>query len=123
MTDGIQSDTINVMSTTLEQRIASSLRETRLRAKLSLRELARRAGTSHATLLAYEQSRKIPTTTTFFRILEACGNAVDLDIQPRVRDRDGIPRGEELMAVLDLAEQFPARVGRKLTLPRFGQRG
>lgn len=110
-------------STVTEQRIADILRETRLRAGLSLRELARRAGTSHATLLAYERSTKVPATTTFFRILEASGNVVDLDIQPRIRSRDGIPRGEELIAVLELAEQFPARVSRKLRLPRFADAG
>ena len=123
MKNGIRLDTIIDMaklpSTTTEQRIADTLRETRLRAALSLRELARRAGTSHATLLAYERATKVPTTTTFFRILEASGNVVDLDIQPRIRIRDGIPRGEELMAVLELAEQFPARISRKLQLPRF----
>lgn len=112
-----------VQSNTTEQRIADTLRETRLRAGLSLRELARRAGTSHATLLAYERATKVPTTTTFFRILEAAGNVVDLNIQPRVRVRDGIPRGEELMAVLELAEQFPARVARRLQLPRFADAG
>lgn len=126
MTSGIQLDTIRFMKCvqtfSTEQRIADALRETRLRAGLSLRELARRAGTSHATLLAYERSAKVPTTTTFFRILEAAGNVVDLDIQPRIRLRDGIPRGEELMAVLELAEQFPVRVSRKLQLPRFADR-
>ena len=105
--------------TTLKQRIADTLRETRTGAGLSLRELARRAGTSHPTLLAYEQAKKVPATTTFFRIIEACGNVIDLDIQPRVKERDGIPRGEELVAVLQLAEQFPHRASRHLNLPRF----
>ena len=108
---------------TIEQRIADTLREARMKAGLSLRELARRAGTSHSTLLAYEQAKKIPTTTTFFRVIEACGNAIDIDIQPRVKERDGIPRGEELAAVLYLAEQFPRRASRHLDLPRFGQDG
>ena len=106
--------------TTLEQRIANILKESRTRAGLSVRELARRAGTSHPTLLAYEKGRKVPTTTTFFRVIEACGNAIDLDIKPRIKERDGIPRGEELAAVLQLAEQFPHRVPRHLNLPVFG---
>ena len=109
--------------TTLEQRIADALRNSRTRAGLSLRELAKRAGTSHSTLLAYEQAKKVPTTTTFFRVIEACGNAMDLDIRPRVKERDGIPRGEELAAVLHLAERFPSRASRHLNLPRFGRRG
>lgn len=106
---------------TLEQRIANILHESRIGAGLSVRELARRAGTSHATLLAYEKGRKVPTTTTFFRVIEACGNAIDLDIKPRVKERDGIPRGEELAAVLNLAEQFPHSVPRHLNLPLFGK--
>ena len=83
--------------TTLKQRIADTLRETRTGAGLSLRELARRAGTSHPTLLAYEQAKKVPATTTFFRIIEACGNVIDLDIQPRVKERDGIPRVNHIL--------------------------
>ena len=114
---------VTVDTTTLEQRIATTLRESRARAGLSLRELAKRAGTSHSTLLAYEQAKKVPTTTTFFRVIEACGNVVDLDIQPRVTEHDGIPRGEELAAVLHLAAQFPHRASRHLDLPRFGERG
>lgn len=109
--------------TLLETRIADVLRGTRVKAGLSLRELARRAGTSHSTLLAYEQAKKVPTTTTFFRVIEACGNALDLNIHPRIRQRDGIARGEELAAVLLLAEQFPHSVPRHLNMPRFGSPG
>lgn len=105
---------------TSPDRTATLIRATRLRVGLSLRELARRAGTSHSTLLAYEQGRKIPSTHTFFRILEACGFEVDIDLQPRVREYDGIPRGDELAAVLRLAGQFPSRVSRRLELQRFG---
>lgn len=108
---------------THRQRIADSLREARLEAGLSLRELAAHAGTSHATLLAYEQGKKVPAATTYLRILEACGNAVDINIERRVRERDGIPRGEELEAVLELARQFPHRMSRHLELPRFGRHG
>ena len=108
---------------TLERRIADTLRDVRIQSGLSLRGLAQRAGTSHSTLLAYEQGKKVPTTTTFFRVIEACGNAIDLDIRPRVKERDGIPRGEELAAVLHLAEQFPHKASRHLDMPRFGRRG
>ena len=98
---------------------AALLREARTRAGLSLRDLAVRAGTSHATLSAYEQGRKIPSVTTFMRILEACGNAVDISLRKRVREADGISRGEELASVLKLASQFPARANRHLDLPVF----
>lgn len=106
-----------------QEKIARTLRDARQSAALSLRKLARLAGTSHATLLAYERARKVPSTATFLRIVEACGFAVDLDLQPRIRERDGIPRGEELAAVLQLAEQFPQRMSRHMDLPRFGVRG
>jgi transcriptional regulator with XRE-family HTH domain len=99
--------------------IAATLRHARTNAGLPLRALAARAGTSHATLSAYEQGRKVPSATTFLRILEACGNAVDIALHRRIRERDGVPRGEELEAVLRLAAQFPAHASRRLELPAF----
>ncbi|MGQ9425278.1 helix-turn-helix domain-containing protein [Gilvimarinus sp. F26214L] len=99
-----------------------TLRAARERAGISLRELARRAGTSHATLLAYEKGRKSPTVDTFLRILDACDQAVDLELSPRVRRADGIDRGRELEEALNLAAQFPARHSPTLDLPRFGAR-
>lgn len=90
-------------------------------AGLSARELARLAGTSHATLLAYEAGRKVPSVATFVRILEACGYAVDVELERRIRHADGIPRGEELEAVLNLAAQFPARMSREMRHPIFGR--
>jgi transcriptional regulator with XRE-family HTH domain len=102
------------------QAAASLLAESRDQAGLSLREVARRAGTSHATLLAYERGTKTPSIVTFLRVLDACGFAVDFDLSPRIRWQDGISRGEELAAVLGLAEQFPARVSRHMNYPAFG---
>ena len=98
---------------------AALLADARAEAGLSLRQLAERAKTSHATLSAYEKGRKVPSVTIFMRILEACGNAVDVQLQPRIRDRDGIPRGQELESVLKLAAQFPAKAARHLQLPVF----
>jgi transcriptional regulator with XRE-family HTH domain len=99
----------------------SVLKDARLDAGLSVREVARRAGTSHATLLAYENGRKVPGIATFIRILEACGFAVNFDLERRIRDADGIPRGEELEEVLALAEQFPAMMPKEMDYPRFGR--
>ncbi|MEM7362913.1 MAG: helix-turn-helix transcriptional regulator [Pseudomonadota bacterium] len=107
------------MTSNHEQLVTTTLRDARLNAGLSLRELAARAGTSHPTLSAYEQGRKVPSAAIFIRILEACGNAVDIVLQHRVREAEGIPRGEELESVLKLASQFPARVSRHLELPVF----
>ncbi len=102
------------------QGLASSLRNAREAAGLSLRELAKRAGTSHPTLLAYEQGKKVPSVATYMRVLEAGGYAVDLHLALRVRERDGLDRGEELAQVLELAEHFPARLERRMRYPRFG---
>jgi transcriptional regulator with XRE-family HTH domain len=102
-------------------RVARTLRRARAAADLSLRELAHRAGTSHTTLLAYEQGKKTPTIATFMRILDAAGFAVDFELSRRVRERDGIDRGDELEQVLDLAAQFPARHRRSISFPRFAK--
>ena len=102
------------------ERVAETLRSARRAARISLRTLAERAGTSHATLSQYEHGHKTPSTVTFLRIVEACGFALDFELSPRVRWRDGLSRGEELEAVLRLAEQFPARHARDPKYPRFG---
>ena len=99
---------------------AATLRAARVRAGLSLRELARRAATSHSTLSAYESGRKVPSVETFDRILRAAGFTVSLDVVPAVGGPDPADRGRELAEVLDLAEQFPARHAATLSFPRFG---
>lgn len=103
------------------RRFANILRQARLQAGLTLRELAARAGTSHSTLAAYEQGRKTPSIVTFARILESCDLALDVNLSKRIREADGIDRGEELRAVLELAEQFPARLSSHMDLPVFGR--
>lgn len=87
---------------------------------LSLREVARRAGTSHPTLLAYERGQKIPSVVVFLRILKACNMAVDIELSPRIHEADGLSRSEELEQALLLAEQFPSKPSKTLDLPRFG---
>ena len=85
-------------------RIAGILRHARREAGLSLREVAARAGTSHATIIAYEKGAKVPGAATFLRLLEACGFAVDIRLERRVREHAGLARGDELEQVLRLAE-------------------
>ena len=101
---------------------ARLIRTARRRAGLSLRELARRAHTSHSTLAAYEQAHKTPNVDTLDRILTACGFRVDVALEPRPADvaADPAARGRELLEVLELAGQFPARHSPTLTAPRFG---
>lgn len=53
-------------------------------AKLSQRELARQAGTSQATLSAYEVGRKSPSLETLTRIIRAAG----LDLRIRLAPAD-----------------------------------
>lgn len=96
-----------------------TLRRARLAAGLTLRELAQRAGTSHATLSAYEQCVKSPTMQTLLRVLEASGFSVDIKLRKRIREANGLKRGDELVQVLRLAGQFPVRTSRSLEAPRF----
>ena len=89
---------------------------------LSLRQLARQANTSHATLNAYMKGSKSPSTATLARVIAACGYALDVSLRPRVRFSNGVPRGEELADVLALAEQFPVRHSKELDAPIFAER-
>jgi transcriptional regulator with XRE-family HTH domain len=89
-------------------------------AGLSLRALAERAGTSHSTLAAYEQGRKVPSVATLDRILRAAGYAADVTLDRRVDDGDRAARGRELVQVLELAAMFPATHSPAITYPRFG---
>jgi transcriptional regulator with XRE-family HTH domain len=95
------------------------IRTARGRARLSLRALAARAGTSHATLSAYENGRVDPTTAVLSRIVAAAGCSLEVNLLGRPPDLDGLQRGDELMAVLELAEHFPARHAPKLEFPPF----
>jgi len=96
------------------------IRDARSRAGLTLRSLAAEAGTSHSTIAAYESGRKIPTTATLERIVRAAGFALDHRLHRRV-EVDGLPRGEELRAVLELAAAFPVRHRLTLEAPVFGR--
>jgi transcriptional regulator with XRE-family HTH domain len=102
---------------------AAAIKRARRRAGLSLRELARRAGTSHATLAAYEAGRKVPSVDTFDRILRAAGFTPTVELAPNVGGVDRQARGRELREVLELAAKFPARHAAKLGFPRFGPAG
>ena len=85
------------------------LKYVRHKAGLSARELARRVGSSHSTILAYEGAKKVPLMTTFMRLIHACGFSVDFEVSPRMRGEQNNPKGQELEQVLALAAEFPAR--------------
>jgi len=95
------------------------LREVRSRAALSLRQLAARAHTSHATLVAYERGRVVPGSDTVDRLVQAAG----FELEPALVSTlpDLASRGGELLDVLDLAELFPARHTPTLRCPRFAK--
>jgi transcriptional regulator with XRE-family HTH domain len=99
---------------------ASLLRQARQRAGLTLRGLGQRAGTSHATVAAYEQGRKDPTTATLRRLLAAAGFEQLDGLRPSPVGPDRDARARELFDVLELAGQFPARHARHLAAPVFG---
>jgi transcriptional regulator with XRE-family HTH domain len=102
---------------------ATLIRTARQRAGLSLRELARCAGTSHTAIAAYESGRKVPNADTLERIVRAAGFSMEVTLAPRVgRSRaERVERGQELAEVLVLAEMFPADVERTLTTACFGR--
>lgn len=99
------------------------IRRCRREAGLTLRQLAELAGTSHATLSAYEHGRVVPGVDTIARIVDAAGFALDIEPVPRCRAGVAGPgtKGDELYAVLELASRFPARHDRELGYPLFGR--
>ena len=99
---------------------AGALSSARRRARWSLRHLADAAATSHSTISAYEQDRVDPTVGTLARIVQAAG--YELEVTLVATTPDHAHRAQELLDVLELAEQFPSRHSRALTFPRFGHR-
>ena len=97
------------------------LHDARIRAGLSLRRAAAKAGTSHATLVAYEKGRKSPSVATYIRLLYAYGYAADVNLCRRIREVNGYARGDELEAALELAAEFPVRTTHDLEYPLFGR--
>jgi transcriptional regulator with XRE-family HTH domain len=86
---------------------ADVLREARGRSGLTIRQLARRGGTSHSAVAAYESGAKTPTAATLVRLVNACGFDAQLSLRPRDAFEDRRRRGRELREVLDLADRFP----------------
>jgi len=99
---------------------ANLMRVARERAGLSKRELARRARTSAAALVTYEQGTRDPTVGTLLRIVQAAGADADVRVVTR-RGPDPAVAGRRLEQVLELAEALPVRrAARHLAFPRFG---
>ena len=92
----------------------------RRRSSWSFRRLGAAAHTSHATLLAYEHGRVDPAVGTLERIVRSAGYEVEPMLVRAIPDV--ATRAQELLDVLDLAEQFPARHSATLHGPVFGRR-
>jgi transcriptional regulator with XRE-family HTH domain len=97
------------------------VRQAREAAGLSVRELGRRAGTSHAAVLAYEAGRREPRVSTLERLLAAAGQRprVVLEARPPL---DVDEAGRRLAQVLELADALPKRAASKhLDYPVLGR--
>jgi transcriptional regulator with XRE-family HTH domain len=95
------------------------LRQLRQRSALSLRDLGAAAHTSHSTLAAYEAGRVDPTAHTVQRVAAAAGFELEVAAVRRVAEHG--TRERELLDVLALAAEFPARHHRTLRAPVFGR--
>jgi transcriptional regulator with XRE-family HTH domain len=99
-----------------------TIRRTRTQAGLSQSELAELAGTSQATVSAYESGAKEPSLSTLQRLLAATGQRLEVretapSSQPSRRELRR--RGRILADVLGLAEALPARRRGRLGYPRL----
>lgn len=104
--------------------VAREMKAARKRSGLTQGQLAERAGTSQATVSAYESGRKQPSAETFSRLLLAAGTRlqVSAEVGPAVRfpgraERER--RGAILKQVIELAEALPSRPAPQLRYPRI----
>ncbi len=83
-----------------------------MRAGLTQAALAQRAGTSQATLSAYESGRKQPSVVTLSRVLEAAGARLTVEM--------ALERNARVFAdALELAEALPTKRRGELRYPRL----
>ena len=103
-----------------------ALRDARIAASLSQAALAERAGTSQATISAYENGTKQPSVATLSRLLAATGSRLTVArrAQPVFEPPAGqLKRTARVLAdVLALAEALPVRHRAELRYPRLDWR-
>src|SRR3954447_17602215 len=107
--------------------VGRTLRDARVRAGLTQGELAARAGTSQATVSAYESGAKQPSVATFSRLLAAMGARLSVEdaAQPAVAQPAPAElrrAGETLAQVIRLAEALPVEHSPRLRYPRLDRR-
>jgi len=96
----------------------SLIREARRRSTKSRRRLARDAGTSAATLAAYEAGRSIPSVETLKRILKAAGFTAEVSLRP-VLGGDQASRRAKIEALFAFTDELPRQARDTLSFPRF----
>jgi transcriptional regulator with XRE-family HTH domain len=103
----------------------STLQAARRRAGLTQGELATTAGTSQATISAYENGSKQPTVATFSRLLAAAGSRLSVEPAPTPLTEPSPAQlaraGRGLAQVLELAEALPVSHSPDLRFPRLGR--
>jgi transcriptional regulator with XRE-family HTH domain len=101
------------------------LRDARKRSGLTQAQLAQRAGTSQATISAYEHGRKEPTVETLARLLAATGTRLTTApaSTPVVRPTKAqlARAGRALVDVMLLAEALPTRHAPELHFPSLAR--
>jgi transcriptional regulator with XRE-family HTH domain len=99
---------------------ATVVQTAREHAGLSKRELARRAGTSPAAIVAYESGSRDPTVGTLARLVTATGAVAEIDLDRGPSRPDRLVAAARLAEVLELAEHLPHRAAsRRLAFPPF----
>lgn len=90
----------------------SQLRSLRLRAGISLRELARRIGEQHSNVVYWERSDKPPRADLLIPISEALGCSVEelLGEPPRRK----APKGGKMRQLFEEASKLPRRQQEKI---------
>jgi transcriptional regulator with XRE-family HTH domain len=100
---------------------AATLRDARKRAGLTQAQLAQRAGTSQATISAYEHGSKAPSVETLGRLLAATGTRLTAApasarvVRPTKAQSERA--GRVLVDVMLLAEALPTRHTPDLRFP------
>lgn len=88
---------------------ATLLREARMHAGLTQRQVAHRAGVSQPVVAAYESGRRQPTLPMLRKLLAASGHTVEIGLRPSRTLPDPDRAGRVLVQVLELAERLPRR--------------
>ena len=100
--------------------IGREIARARRRAGLSQRQLGVLAGTSQATISAYESGRKHPSVPVLERLLGASGAELHVVDAPGGRTAAQLKEnGRRLVRVLALAEALPYRPSPRLRYPRL----